>query len=212
MRILGPAALLCALTALCGCLNLKQPAHKIQFYMLDYDAPAASRPRLPAVLRVVRFSAAPDLDARKIVYQDGPYRRDAYVYHQWRVPPAGMVRYFLARDLRASGAFLGVTADDGALPVTHLIEGTVDAFMKTDGPDGWRAVIRLTLVLADADERDVTRKILFQKTYEGRTPCEAKTPAALAGAMSRAMAGVSRQALADVYDALSADPPEAESS
>ncbi len=196
-----PAILLTVFTAACG--GIGDPPPDIDYYALEYDPPAlaADRP-ISSVLRVDRFGIDPLYDASRIVYREGRFRRDAYIYHRWWANPAEMVPHFLARDLRSSGLFQGVFVFDRTLPATHVVEGNVNAFYELDGPDGWWAVLSLRISLIAADEPDVTRKILFQRDYGRREPTAQKTPQALAAAMSRAMARTSEAIVKDIYHRL----------
>jgi cholesterol transport system auxiliary component len=201
-----PVLLLAALTAACG--GIGDPPPDIAYYTLEYDPPVveADRP-LPVVLRVDRFGIDPLYDANRIVYREGRFRRDAYVYHRWWANPAEMVPHFLARDLKSTGLFQGVFVFDRTLPATHVVEGNVDAFYESDGPDGWWAVLSLRISLLAANEPDVTRKVLFQRDYHRREPTDEKSPRALAAAMSRAMARTSQAMVTDIYHRLERAAP-----
>jgi ABC-type uncharacterized transport system auxiliary subunit len=55
-------------------------------------------------------------------------------------------------------------------------------------------------------EADVSKKIVFQKSYHIRKPCRQKNPRALAEAMSTAMAEASTQIINEVYNRLANFP------
>ncbi len=198
-----PMVFLAALAA--GCSGFGGPPPDINYYAPEYDPPAidAHQP-LPFVLRVNRFGVDPFYDSNRIVYRHADFRRDAYVYHRWWASPAEMVPHFLARDLESTGLFKGVFVFDRHLPATHVLEGNVEAFYEHDEPDAWQAILSLRISLIAADEPDVSRRILFQKSYADREPCARKTPEALTAAMSRAMARTSESILTDIYRRLEA--------
>jgi len=56
------------------------------------------------------------------------------------------------------------------------------------------------------NETDVSKKIIFQKSYHIRKPCRQKNPRALAEAMSTAMAEASTQIIDAVYNRLANRP------
>ncbi|MDZ7695422.1 MAG: hypothetical protein U5R49_00365 [Deltaproteobacteria bacterium] len=48
----------------------------------------------------------------------------------------------------------------------------------------------------------MVKRILFQKTYQGKTACSEKNPQGLAQAMSVAMKQISQEIILDVYEAV----------
>ena len=186
-----------------GCLSIKHPYKKIDYYTLEYDSPQMTHlETLPLVLRVERFQVAPVYDTNRIIYRKKPFTRDAYSYHMWRSNPGNLVSYFLVRDLRQSEAFKSVITHDGSLMSSHVIEGAVDEFYEHDGKDSWEAVLAVSITLMANNESDVSKKILLQKKYSTRETCRQKNPQALAEAMSKAMAELSASIINDVYNSL----------
>jgi len=187
-----------------SCAGMRQPSPKIDYYALEYAPPqAGERTPLPRVIKVDRFSVAPLYSTAQIIYRDGSFKREAYTYHRWRSTPADLVTYFLARDLKQSGLFKAVLPHDSGQSSDFVLEGSVDEFLEWDREDSWEAVLAFGVTLMAANEPDISRRILFQKTYQGRKPCRQKNPAALAEAMSEAMAGLSAKVIEDVYEAIS---------
>lgn len=186
-----------------SCANLSQPSPRIEFYTLEYEPPRIEgQASLAALIQVERFSAAPLYNTSQIIYRDRSFTRSAYGYHKWRSNPADLVTYFLARDLKESGLFRAVVPRDSGQIPTHVLEGTVEEFLELDGEDSWEALLTISLTLAAAKEPDISKRILFQKTYRVRTPCRHKNPMGLAEAMSRAMAVLSAGAIRDIHRAL----------
>jgi ABC-type uncharacterized transport system auxiliary subunit len=192
--------------SLTGCLNLKQPRNQIEYYTLEYEtAPAGNHlPLLNEVIRVKQFSVSPVYNSNRIIYRDKSFIRQAYTYYKWRANPADLVTYYLMRDMQTSGRFKAVVSRNSSVPASCLLEGTVDDFLESDGMKTWEAVLEVSLVLMDENEPDISRKILFQKSYRARKPCRQKTPQALAAAMSLAMSEVTSQIINNIYNVLAA--------
>jgi cholesterol transport system auxiliary component len=186
-----------------SCASLSQPSPKIEYLTLEYEPPRATGAGpLPWVIKVERFSAAPFHNSTQILYRDRSYRRSAYTHDRWRSTPADLVTHFLARDLKHSGLFKAVLPHDTAQASSHVLEGSVDEFLEWDLEDSWEAVLAFTVTLMAAQEPDVSRRVLFQKTYRGKRPCTQKNPRGLAEAMSGAMADLSAAVIRDVHAAL----------
>ncbi len=194
--------LLIAMAMLTGCAG-SRTSKPTYYYTLDYPPPGiAATTRLAFVLRVDRFAVTPPFDTRRMIYADKGLHRNAYAHFQWVAAPGEMLAFFLGRDLRESQAFDAVLPPDAAAPPTHVIQGWIDTFLEEDFTATGQASLTLSIILIDARETDATRRILFQQSYTAKTDCTAKTPAALAEAMSRAASSVSARLVQDIYDAL----------
>ena len=186
-----------------GCLSLKKPVVKIDYYTLEYDSPdTAFQTRLPFVVRIKRFQVAPVYNSNRIIYSEQKFKRAAYNYHRWRSSPGDLVTYFLARDMRKSNLFKAVLTYDTGFSSSHAIEGIVDEFYEQDEKDLWKAVLSVSITLVKEGEPDVSKRVLFQKKYIAKETCEQKTPIALAKAMSSAMAKISEIIITDIYNCL----------
>jgi cholesterol transport system auxiliary component len=186
-----------------GCVGAKQPVPNIDYYTLEYDPPKVDmRKRTGVVIRVERFQVAPYYNTTNIIYRENRFKRDAYHYQKWRANPGDLVTYFLARDLRESGLFQGVFVLSSKFPASHSIDGILDAFYQASIQDVWEAVLSFSVTLMAEYEPDISRRILFQKHYEIREKCAYKNPRALAEAMSKALAGLSKKVISDVYQTL----------
>lgn len=187
-----------------ACLNLRQPSHKIDYYTLEYDPPQISGVKpLSVVVRIERFSVAPSYNTNRIIYRNSSFKRNAYVYHQWRASPADLVTHFLSRDMKQCNLFQAVLSYDSRFASSYVLEGSVDEFFEWDTDKTWKAVLSLTVLLMAEKEPDVSKKILFQKTYRVNELCKQKNPQAMAKAMSQAMAKVSEKITKDIYSLLS---------
>lgn len=192
---------------LSACLDFKQPRNKIEYYSLEYDPPRRGNHQpVSHVIKVELFSVSPIYNTRKIIYRDDAYKRAAYDYHKWQANPAEFVTYFLARDMRQSGLFKAVVTRNYRFPHTYMLGGSVDEFLESDMQAGCQADLSLNIVLMSEHETDVSKKIIFQKSYHIRKPCRQKNPRALAEAMSTAMAEASTQIIDEVYNRLANRP------
>lgn len=189
-----------------GCVTLKQPYKKTEYYTLEYDVPRlvekADLGPVQAALKVERFSIAPVLNTSRIVYRDQEFKRSSYFYHKWKTNPADMVSYFLTRDIRESGLFMSVNVPDSKIPHTHIVEGLIDEFLEWDSKDVWEAVLSVNVTLLDTGTSDISKKVIFQQKFSSRKKCERKHPKALAQAMSQAMAEVSENICVAIHNAL----------
>jgi len=186
-----------------GCLNLKKPRHQIEHYTLEYDPPQSQEVApLPVVIRVARFGVAPMYNTNRMIYRDGSFKRNAYAYHKWRANPGDLVSYFLSRDLKQSGLFKGALSHDSGAEASYLLEGSVDEFCEWNEAGAWEAVLSITVTLMIESEPDISKRILFQKSYHAREPISQKNPQALAEAMSQAFSGISGDVSGDIYEHL----------
>ncbi len=196
---LALAALL--LTALAGCLG-SRPAITVEQYSLGYKSPAfPGLAPLAEGIKVARFSTTQEIAGTDIVLQSGPYQRQVLDYQRWRVSPADQVTDFLARDLRASGLFSLVLTYHDASSVRFKLEGALERFHQVDTPQGPAAVINLNLTLLDIRERELPRRLVFQREYAMEVPLNQGGAEALAQGLSRAMAQVSARVIADLREA-----------
>lgn len=186
-----------------ACVTTKQPRNKIDFYTLEYEPPSAvGLSPLPVVIRVERFSVAPTYNTNRIIYRDNSFKRNTYTYHKWRANPGDLITYFLSRDLKLSGLFRAVLTYDSGFPCSHMVEGSVDEFYEWDSGGNWKAVLGVSITLMAENEPDISKRVLFQKTYRATKMCPRKNPAALAESMSMAMSEVSSEIIRDINDCL----------
>ena len=188
---------------LCACVPSGKPQNKIEFYTLEYSL--SQKPGLqsiPVVIRIERFTVAPMYNTTRMIYRDSSYKRNAYVLHKWRANPGNLATYFLSRDIKQSGLFKAVIPHDSGFPSSYVLEGSVDEFFEFDTEKEWRAVLSLSIALMAYNEPDISKRVLFQKTYRSKKPCKEKHPSALARSMSLAMKEVSEKILEDVYAVL----------
>ena len=190
---------------LAGCLPSRQPSLRIDYYTLDYPPPPikmAKTAPLPVILSVQRFTVTPIYETDKLIYKDKNYSRAAYSYHRWQANPADLVTYYLTRDLQAGHLFAAVLPAMSNMSPTNMLEGTVDDFMEDDEGGNWYAVLAVTVILKRNHELDVSKEVIFQKSFSYRIKCREKQPLAVARAMSQAMAKLSADLNSSIYQAL----------
>ena len=181
---------------LTGCLDLKQPALKVNYHALEYTAPAPSgRPALPVALKINPLRAAAAYRSTRMVYHPAPYAREAFVYHRWDANPGRMLTDWLNRDLLHSALFQAVVTAPSALPATHVIEGTVDAFYAQNNGGAWSGVLTISLALLALDDN----RIIFQQPFSTSVPLDSLTPDAFAQSMTAGMQTLSAEIIDVLY-------------
>ena len=197
MRALALAALV---VMLAGCFGGGQQWH---WYALDYTPVFPQGfTMLPETITVEPLTTAQIYRTTAMIYQEDPYQRDQYFQNSWRVSPADLLADCLLRDLRNSGMFRGVFHYRNAEPSRYLLAGAVEEFQEFYDKEGRRAVVSLNVSLFDTSGKEFLDRLLFQKNYRFSEPIDEATPAGLAKGMSLAVAKVSEQLLADIYDAV----------
>ena len=197
----------CGLFCLAGCSALKKPKPKIHHFTLEYAVPKIEDLKpIDAVLRVDRFGVAPAYNSNRMIYRDKSFKRDEYVYSKWIANPGSFATYFLARDLRDSSLFKAVFTYKSHQAASYALEGSVDEFFEWDTPEGWDAVLGLNITLVVLKEPDISKRILFQKSYRVARRCKEEHPRGFAETMSLAMLEVSEKIIRDVYTVLKNQP------
>lgn len=192
--------LLCIVFIGCG-----KPPIVTNRFLLEYPSPVfGSRPTLDESIRVELFAAAQAINSNAMVYLPRPFETSAYVYNRWQVDPAHMVTDYLLRDLRSSRLFRGVFGHQQSGIGRFRVEGAVQQFAELDDPDGWKAVLAVSVTLLDLNEAEVTRRVIMQKNYLQTEYMTEQNASGLAQGMSRAMAVVSANIINDLYQAATA--------
>ena len=203
-RINKPIILLIGLFLLLGaCMNLKQPAKKIEYYTLEYPSPKIDDlTPLPYVIRVDRFTTASPYNTTQIIYRNRSFERNAYVYHKWQTNPGAIVTTLVNRDMKDLTLFKAVLNPESRFSSSYNIEGTVEEFFEWDTPNAWKAVLGISIILTKKTPEGINNTILFQKTYHQARQCRRKHPKAVAEAMSQALSNISEKMIKDVYNCL----------
>lgn len=190
-----------------ACMGQSKPSNPIYYYTIDYEPrlPTYDTP-LPWVLRVHHFSVSPPFNTQRIIYADKGLHRNSYGYHQWIVSPGESLPFLLARDLSHANGFKAVLTPDATLPATHDLYGWVEKFVEQDTVNPRQAFVRCHITLVSTLGGDPSKRILLQKSYQAKSPCEGKTPGALAKAMSVAVATINQAVVQDTYHRLASQP------
>jgi cholesterol transport system auxiliary component len=191
--------LLSVLIVITGCGGGKS-TYVVRQYLPDYDPPAlAGLPRVDEAIRVEPFATAQAFASTAMFYRPSPFELGSYSRERWRVMPGDMVTDFLLRDLRNSGTFKAVLAYEDPGEGRYALTGTVAEFLEVDGSHGPSARLSTDVTLLDVTQREITRRVVFQKTYTVEEAMNEKSARALAESMSRALKKFSGELMADIH-------------
>lgn len=208
-HLLETVMLLVCSALLSGCACLGGTAPPAEVYTLEYPSPVFTG-RQPAqeLIRVGRFAPVEAFAVTTMIASPSPRKREVYPDAWWSVHPGALVTDFLIRDMRRSGLFHGVFTYRDDTDARYLLGGTVEEFLEEGGSGGPAAVIGLTASLQDQTARkDPSKGVAFQKSYREREPMTARSPQALAAAMSAAMERLSRAIQNDVAETIQGRTP-----
>jgi ABC-type uncharacterized transport system auxiliary subunit len=190
---------LLALSSIWSCGSAKS-TYVVRQYLLDYSPPfPASLPNTGEVIRVEMFSSAQAYSSTSMFYRPSAFELSSYSRERWRVTPGEMVTDFLLRDLRHSGTFMAVLSYDDPGEGRFTLTGTVVEFLEVDGGGGPVAHLSVDVTLLDTTQREITKRVVFQKTYAVEEPMKDKSARALAESMSGAMKKFSGQVMVDIH-------------
>ncbi|MCX8022777.1 MAG: ABC-type transport auxiliary lipoprotein family protein [Syntrophorhabdaceae bacterium] len=188
-----------------GCINLSKPPQRIDNYYLEYEPPIAKTGiALNTSLKFERFSAMRIYNTPAMLYRKGSYRYTAYNYSRWRVVPSDMVSDFLLRDIRESRILKAVYPYHNPEGARFHIQGSIDEFLEIiDNEDGSSiASLSLTITLLDTESREITTRVVLQKTYSYKEKIKANSPFEFSRGMSLNMGNISREIIVDIYGAI----------
>lgn len=206
--MLRPVLLLVAgALLLAGCLGGPRVQAPVSRYTLEYPPPAfpGAAPVGPA-LKVERLATTGDCAGWGLVRRPAPYRVEAYERCRWAGSVSELVTDLVYRDASSSGLFRRVVSPRGVEATPLVVGGEVEELWETAEDGGPVAVVGLAITLEDRREDDPARRIVLQRRYRETEPMAARTPEALAAALSRAMERLSRRMLGDLHGAASRLP------
>jgi ABC-type uncharacterized transport system auxiliary subunit len=190
---------LMALSFIWGCGSAKS-TYVVRQYLLDYSPPVPTGLSTSGeVIRVEMLSTAQAYGSTAMFYRPSSFELSAYSRERWRVTPGEMVTDFLLRDLRHSGTFKAVLSYDDPGEGHFTLTGTVVEFLEVDGGGGPVARLSVDVTLLDTTQREITKRVVFQKTYKVEEPMKDKSAHSLAEAMSRATKKFSAELIADLH-------------
>ena len=186
-----------------GCIDMKNPAPKTDYYTFEYPAPERTYAMTtPFILKIEPFGVSPVYDDNRFLYRSEAFKRNEFSHHRWRANPGELVADHLTRDF-TQAAFLRAVITTESIPVyTHLLTGTVEEFYQRIDIDQLRSILSVSVLLVDESSGPVDGMILFQHRYSFQEPILDKTPTGFAESMSQAMQKFSETLIEDVYGAL----------
>ena len=192
------------LLLLSGCIDMKNPAPKTDFYTFEYPPPENPHAiTTPYIVKIDTFGVSPVYDDNRFLYRTEAFRRNEFSHHRWRAHPGDLVSDHLTRDF-THASFLRAVITTEPIPVyTHLLTGTVEEFYQRIENDQWLAILSVRVLLVDETSGPVDSSILFQHRYSFQEKITEKTPTGFVAGMSRAMQKLSETLVEDVFDALS---------
>lgn len=205
LRLLTKSGVLIALcvSVLTGCIPGGKRMNPVYQYALDYRSPSfAGLSRLAAVITFGKFSAAEEYNGLSMVYSPSSFKRDVYNYYRWRVAPGDMIGDYLLRDFRESGLFRAVFSSSEYENGRYMVQGRVGRFLEVDRDGTSKAELSVDVTLLDTTEPDISKEIVFQRSYSVSAPIDERTPEGFAAGMSKAMAKLSAELIKDVYGAV----------
>jgi ABC-type uncharacterized transport system auxiliary subunit len=190
---------LLALPSIWSCGSAKS-TYAVRQYLLDYSPPLPAGPaKAGEVIRVEMFSTAQAYSSTAMLYRPSAFELSPYSRERWRVTPGEMVTDFLLRDLRYSGSFKAVLSYDDPGEGRFTLTGAVVEFLEVDGADGPIAHLSIDVTLMDMTQREITKRVVFQKTYTIHEAMKEKAARSLAESMSLAMKKFSAELLTDIH-------------
>ncbi len=187
--------------SLTGCLPGTKPPLQIDLYTLEYTVSALDGiSPVHETIRIDRFSIAQSYNSTAMIYRPAPYKLGVYNGHKWRVNPADLVTDHLLRDIRTSGMFRGVFSYRDPEKTRFVVEGSVEEFLEVDNGNTGKALLGVTITLLDTREKEVTKRLIFQRKYRVEETMKEQNPGALAQGMSNAMASISGRILKDLSE------------
>lgn len=191
-----------------GCTNGKI-ARTMEYYVLDYTSPGfKAGTRLEEVLKVERFSVAQLFNSNAMVYKTDSLAIHTFPHNLWRVNPGDLVTDFLIRDLRHAGLFRAIFSYRDPETMRFALEGSVVEFLEIRQEGNRKALLTICVTLLDMNQKEIPKKIIFQKNYSYAAQCEEKGPKGLARGLSESMERLSGQIAGDVYHTIRSLNPQ----
>jgi ABC-type uncharacterized transport system auxiliary subunit len=186
-----------------GCFQRTKAPYVVEHFTFDYPSPVVSGlTPIDGLMRIERFSVAHSFNSMAMVFKPQAYRFDSYSHSRWRINPGDMTGDFLIRDLRKAALFRQIFSYHSDEPVRFILDGAVEEFFESDeGPTG-NAIFVINVTLLDMNEKEITRKLRFHKTYRYAKALDEKSPEGFAKSMSANMAFFSEQLIKDLDSAL----------
>ena len=194
---------LIATVLLMGCFQRTKVPYVVEHFTFDYSSPVVSGlTPVDELIRIERFSVAHSFNSMAMVFKPQTYRFDSYSGSRWRVNPVDMTGDFLIRDLRKAALFKQVFSYHSNEPVRFILEGAIEEFYESDEGPGSKAIFVINVALLDMNEKEIARRLRFQKTYRYSNALDKRSPEGFAKGMSANMTLFSEQLIQDLNSAL----------
>jgi ABC-type uncharacterized transport system auxiliary subunit len=194
------------LAIIAGCVSGGKPGFQVETYLINYPAPAAAQlTKIEDTIRINRFTIATAYNNHQMIFRQDDYALDSFNYNRWAVNPADMVGDNLLRDLQESGVFRAAFSRYAVDEGRYVLQGGIEEFfLRIDkiNKSGSVAVVSLEITLKDTQQREATKRIIFQKKYRQEEALTEQSPRGYCQAMSLAVQKLSRQIIADTYQAI----------
>jgi len=182
-----------------GCFGRTKAPFITEQFTFEYNPPTfESIKRIDESVRIERFSVNQLYNSQAMVYRTQPYKLSVYNYNRWRTSPGDMVTDFLTRDLGSANIFSAVFSYRDTEETRFIIEGGVEEFLESFEKDTWSAVLKVNVSLIDDSQKEITKRVLFQKRYSYKELLKEHSPDEFARGMSINMQRFSEQLIRDV--------------
>lgn len=182
-----------------GCFGRTKTPYITEQYSFEYNTPSiVSEGRIDASVKIERFSVNQSYSSQAMVYRALPYRLSVYNYSRWRTSPGDMVTDFLTRDFLASNIFAAVFSYRDLEGARFIVEGGIEEFLESFENDKWNAVLKVNVSFIDDSEKEITKRVIFQKRYYYKELLKEHSPDEFARGMSANMQRFSEQLIADI--------------
>ena len=186
-----------------GCFQRTKAPYVVEHFTFDYSSPVVSGlTPVDGLIRIERFSVAHSFNSMAMVFKPQAYRFDSYSDSRWRVNPGDMTGDFLIRDLRKAALFKQVFSYHSDEPVRFILEGAIEEFFESDEGPASNAIFVINVTLLDMNEKEITRRLRFHKTYRYSKALDERSPEGFAKGMSANMTLFSEQLIKDLNSAL----------
>ena len=87
------------LILLSGCIDMKNPSPKTDFYTFEYPTPDNRHAiSTPYILKIETFGVSPVYDDNRFLYRTEAFKRNEFSHRRWRANPGDLVSDHLTRD------------------------------------------------------------------------------------------------------------------
>jgi ABC-type uncharacterized transport system auxiliary subunit len=186
-----------------GCVTGGKPQYTVDQYLISYPSPPpACAEKLATSIRFNRFSSSAAYNSSNMIFRNEAYVLDSFNYSRWAVNPADMVSDSLLADIRNSGLFAAVFSRYDTDEARFLLSGSIEEFFLNIDQKGKAATIAISISVQDTREKEIGKRMMFQKKYSRQQALTDASPRGYCQAASLAMQSMSGQITGDIYTAV----------